>query len=413
MSARRTTGVRSDPPSLRADEGLPSLAPAADAVAEAERKRVSEDRVNLLLVDDQEANLVALSAVLEPFGETLVTARSGREALKHLLEREFAAVLLDVRMPDMDGFETAALMRERDKNRHTPILFLTAIHQADDEVLKGYELGAVDYVFKPVSPEILRAKVAVFVELSKRRKHEREAREELARSNRDLSEFAQIVAHDLQAPLRGVTAHLERLVKSVAGLDDEAKRRVATAVSEAERMKAQIRDLLEYARVRDHAPEPRTTDSAAALKEALGRIRVPLEEAGAQIEKGELPLVHVDPAELTQLFQNLVDNAVKFCSAKPPHVRIGAERAGDAWRFFVEDNGIGIAEGDRERIFGLFQRLHTPQEFPGTGIGLAICRRIVERNGGRIWVEARPSGGSAFRFTLPASREPVPAGEKR
>jgi light-regulated signal transduction histidine kinase (bacteriophytochrome) len=210
-----------------------------------------------------------------------------------------------------------------------------------------------------------------------------------------------------------VTAHLERLVKTVAGLDDEAKRRVATAVAEAERRKAQIRDLLEYARVRDHAPEPRTTDSGAALKEALGRIRVPIEESGAKVEKGEMPLVHVDPTELAQLFQNLVANAIKFRRTAPPLVRIGAERAGDAWRFFVEDNGIGIAEGDRERIFGLFQRLHTQQEFPGTGIGLAICRRIVERNGGRIWVEARPGGGSAFRFTLPVPREPAPAGEKR
>jgi signal transduction histidine kinase len=387
-------------------EGLPSLPVAAPAAEEGVRTGTPEDRVNLLLVDDQEANLTALAAVLEPFGETIVTARSGREALKHLLEREFAVVLLDVRMPDMDGFETAALIRDRDKNRHTPILFLTAISQSDEEVLKGYELGAVDYVFKPVRPEILRAKVSVFVELSKRRKHEREAREELARSNRDLSEFAQIVAHDLQSPLRGVTAHLERLAKSVAGLDDEAKRRVATAVAEAERMRAQIRDLLAYARVRDRPPEPRTTDSGVALTEALARLRVPLEEAGAQVERGELPLVHVDPGELSQLFQNLVDNAVKFRRGpEKPRVRVAAERDGEAWRFAVEDDGIGIAEPDRERIFGVFQRLHTLQEFPGTGIGLAICRRIVERNGGRIWVEARPGGGSVFRFTLQAPRE--------
>ena len=405
MRSRRAPAETSTSPSLRAEGSVPSLPDAAPAAVEGDRTDVPEDRVNLLLVDDQEANLTALAAVLEPFGEAIVTARSGREALRHLLEREFAVVLLDVRMPDMDGFETAALIRERDKNRHTPILFLTAISQSDEEVLKGYELGAVDYVFKPVRPEILRAKVAVFVELSKRRKHERAAREELARSNRDLSEFAQIVAHDLQAPLRGVTAHLERLAKSVSGLDDEAKRRVSTAVAEAERMKAQIRDLLAYARVRDRPPEPRTTDSGVALTEALARVRVPLEEAGAKVERGELPLVYVDPGELSQLFQNLVDNAVKFRGAEKPHVRVAADKDGDAWRFTVEDNGIGIAEPDRERIFGVFQRLHTLQEFPGTGIGLAICRRIVERNGGRIWVEARQGGGSAFRFTLPAPRE--------
>src|SRR5262245_28422221 len=362
---------------------------------------MSDERVSLLLVDDQEANLSALEAVLEPFGEHLVKARSGREALERLLQHEFAVVLLDVQMPGMSGFDIAALVRARDRTRHTPILFLTAISQSDEDVRRGYELGAVDYVFKPIAPEILRAKVSVFGALFRRRRQEAAARAELARSNRDLEEFAHVVAHDLQAPLRGVTGHLERLDQRAQDLDEAARRHVVAAVSDAERMKQQIRDLLAYARARNHEPEPRTTDAAAVLREVLERLRVPIEESRAEVTNGPLPVFLVDPTELSQVLQNLVENAVKFRRDVPPKVHVSAERLGDAWRFSVAANGIGIPAKDAERIFGVFQRLHTREEFPGTGIGLALCRRLVEHGGGRIWVEPRNGAGSTFHFTLP------------
>jgi signal transduction histidine kinase len=364
---------------------------------------MTDDRVSLLLVDDQEANLSALEAVLEPFGEHLVKARSGREALERLLQTDFAVVLLDVQMPGMSGFDIAALVRARDRTRHTPILFLTAISQTDADVRRGYELGAVDYVFKPIAPEILRAKVAVFVELHRRRRQETLAREELARSNRDLEEFAHVVAHDLQAPLRGVTSHLESLAKHEGSLEDRDRRHLDAAVADAERMKQQIRDLLAYARARNREAVPEPTDAAAVLREVLGRLRVPLEETHAQVTHGPLPVLLVDPTELAQVLQNLVENAVKFHGAAAPRVHVSAERTGEHWRFSVADNGIGIAAKDSERIFGVFQRLHTREEFPGTGIGLALCRRLVEHRGGRIWVESKNGAGSTFHFTLPAS----------
>jgi two-component system sensor histidine kinase/response regulator len=368
---------------------------------------MSDDRVSLLLVDDQEANLSALEAVLEPFGENLVKARSGREALERLLQHDFAVVLLDVQMPGMSGFDIAALVRARDRTRHTPILFLTAISQTDQDVRRGYELGAVDYVFKPIAPEILRAKVAVFVELHRRRHQEVAAREELARSNRDLEEFAHVVAHDLQAPLRSVTGHLDLLAKRAVGLDEKARHHVDAAVADADRMKQQIRDLLAYARARNREAEPRPTDAAVVLREVVGRLRVPIEEARAEVTHGPLPVLLVDPTELSQVLQNLVENAVKFHGPVAPKVRVEAERTGDHWRFSVADNGIGIAAKDSERIFGVFQRLHTREEFPGTGIGLALCRRLVEHRGGRIWVESKNGAGSTFHFTLPAVAAPA------
>src|SRR5262245_5555199 len=366
---------------------------------------MNEAPVDILLVDDNEANLQALAAVLEGYGEHLVKARSGPEALLRLLEREFAVVLLDVQMPGMDGFETAEMIRARGRSHDTPIVFLTAFGQTDEQVLRGYALGAVDYVFKPIAPEILRSKVAVFAELVRRRRREAAVRAELARSNEELARFAEVVAHDLQAPLRGVQGHLDLLGRrAAAALDDDAKRLVGHAVADAERMGAQIRDLLAYARVRSVPPETRVIDVGDALRRALEMVRAPIQEARADVSHGPMPVLVADPVRLAQVFQNLIDNAVKFRdSAQPPRVRVEAERKGDEWEFTVADNGIGIPEKDRERVFGVFQRLHSRAQYPGTGIGLAICRRIVEGHGGRMWITGAPGRGSTFHFTLPAA----------
>lgn len=365
-----------------------------------------EESVDILLVDDHEANLLSLAAILEGYGDHLVKARSGPEALLRLLEREFAVVLLDVQMPGMDGFETAEMIRARGRSHDTPIVFLTAFNQSEDHVLRGYALGAVDYVFKPIAPEILRSKVAVFVELVRRRRREAAVRGELARSNQELATFAEVVAHDLQAPLRGVQGHLDLLSKRAgASLDDSAKRLVSNAVAEAERMGAQIRDLLAYARVRSEPPETRVIDTGESLRRALEMLRAPMEDVKAEVTHGSLPVLVADPLRMTQLFQNLVENAVKFRTEAAPRVRVSAERRGEEWEFTVSDNGIGIEEKSRERVFGVFQRLHSRAEYPGTGIGLAICRKIVEGHGGRIWVDAADGGGSAFHFTIPATAE--------
>ncbi len=363
-----------------------------------------ESPVNVLLVDDQAANLIALEAVLEPFGERLVKARSGPDALRCLLDDDFALVLLDVQMPGMDGFATAEFIRARERTRHTPILFLTANDRTEQQAVKGYALGAADYVFKPIAPEILRAKVAVFVELFRRGRREAAVREELARSNRDLEEFAHVIAHDLQAPLRSVTGHLDALARRMgARLDGETRPFLDDAVAAAARMRVQISDLLKFARVGERPEASVTAQAEVALDRALDTLRPAIAEAGAEVLRQPLPMVRADPTELGQLFQNLLDNALKFRAGTAPKIDVRARRVDDFVEFTVEDNGIGLdTSHDADRIFGVFQRLHTREEFPGNGIGLAICRRIVENHGGKIWVRSRKGAGATFHFTLPA-----------
>ena len=369
-------------------------------------------RASILLVDDQEINLRLLEAILRTGDEALVKARSGPEALKALLERDFAVVLLDVQMPGMDGFETAELVRARERTRHTPILFVTAIDRDAEHVRRGYLLGAVDYLFKPLDPDVLRAKVGVFVELWRMRQAERRANEalaertrELERSNDDLAEFAQVVAHDLQAPLRTVGGHLASLAREEGRLDEPGRRALAHARADVDRLHALVRDLLAYARVRTDPPAPRPTDCGTLVREVLDGLRAPLEEAGAVVEVGALPRVDADPTRLAQVFQNLLDNAVKYRRAEAPRVAVTCERTGDEWTFRVADRGIGIEPKDHARVFAPGQRLHARDEVPGTGMGLAICRKVVESHGGRMGVTSQPGEGTTFWFTLPADGE--------
>ena len=368
---------------------------------------VPEPRVNLLMVDDQDSNLVALEACLEVLGENLVQARSGEEALKALLEQDFAAILLDVQMPGMDGFETADLIRRRERTRHTPILFLTAINKSDTHVLRGYALGAVDYMFKPIVPEILRSKVQAFVELFKMRQRETliatalaQKTRELERSNAELEQFAHVVAHDLQEPLRSVTGYLKLLERRHAeALAPEAPEFVHFAVDGAQRMRQLILDLLEYARV-GQATEPAPTPLDAALDRVLRSLRAAIEESGAEVTRDPLPTVVADAGQVERLLLNLIGNALKFKGKDPPRIHVGVQRRANDWLFSVKDNGIGIEGKDLERVFVLFQRLHG-REQPGSGIGLAVCKKIVERHGGRIWAESDPGQGTILSFTLP------------
>lgn len=232
----------------------------------------------------------------------------------------------------------------------------------------------------------------------------RAAVHDLERSNRDLEQFAYVASHDLQEPLRMVSGFLGLLRdRYTANLSGKAQEYVRYAVDGADRMSMLIRDLLEYSRVGTRGGELCRVDTAAAARTALANCRASVEAAGAACEVGELPVVAGDAAQLAQLFQNLIGNAIKFRrQAIAPHVRIRAERQGGQWLFQVADNGIGIEPGQTERIFLVFQRLHTREQYEGTGIGLAICKKIVERHNGRIWAESTPGEGSTFCFTLPA-----------
>ena len=379
-------------------------------------------KASILLVDDRPENLLALEAALEPLNQDLVKANSGEEALRMLLKQEFAVILLDVQMPGIDGFETATQIKKRDKTKDIPIIFLTAISREPHHALRGYSTGAVDYLAKPFDPWVLRAKVAVFVDLYEKndllkqqaellaqRLEERERAEaaleekakELERSNADLAQFAYVASHDLQEPLRVMSGYIGLLNDSYGEhASDETRMFIGRIENAISRMDTLIRDLLSFARVGTARAEFQPSNCNDMLDHALSNLEVAIKEADASVEQSELPTVPADQSQLVQLFQNLVGNAIKFRGEEPPRIAIRAEQKNGEWLFSVKDNGIGIAPEHVDRIFTIFERLNSAETYPGSGIGLSVCKRIVERHGGQIWAESKPGDGTCVYFTL-------------
>ncbi len=228
----------------------------------------------------------------------------------------------------------------------------------------------------------------------------------LARSNTELEQFAYVASHDLQEPLRMVVGYVQLLEKRLAGqLDTDTREFMDFAVDGAVRMQGMIDDILTYSRITTEAKPLAPVDSAAALLEALDRLASRIKESGAEVDFQSLPSVVADRSQLVQLFQNLISNSIKFCKDRAPRVRVQAAHEAGRWRFSVTDNGIGIGPEYRAQLFVIFRRLHTQREFPGTGIGLAICRRIIERHGGEIGIDSAPGGGAVFWFTLPEEHD--------
>lgn len=232
---------------------------------------------------------------------------------------------------------------------------------------------------------------------------------QLERSNQELEQFAYVASHDLQEPLRVVAGYLQLLERRYKGrLDQDADKFIAFAVDAAKRMQALINDLLAYSRVGRQLKPMIPTDMNQVVADALKNLRVMIEERGAVVEVGELPTVSADAGQLTLVFQNLIGNAIKFHGDKPPLVRVQAKACPKEWEFSIQDNGIGIDMQYSKRIFLIFQRLHTREEYPGTGIGLAICQKIIERHGGRVWLESQSGQGSTFFFTIPSEVQDTP-----
>jgi light-regulated signal transduction histidine kinase (bacteriophytochrome) len=230
----------------------------------------------------------------------------------------------------------------------------------------------------------------------------RKSVEELARSNADLQEFAFAASHDLQEPLRTVGGFVQLLQRKYGHrLDAEAQTFIQYAVEGVQRMETLIKDLLTYSRVNTHGKELTPTDAGVAFNAALGNLHALIVETTAEISRGELPTVRADASQLIQLFQNLLGNALKFRSEAPPKIDVSARREGNFWQFSIRDNGIGIEPKFHNTVFEAFRSLHTRKKYPGTGIGLATCKKIIERHGGRIWVESKLGEGATFHFTLP------------
>jgi len=394
---------------------------------------MSREPVNILLVDDQPAKLLTYEMILGGLEENLIRANSGKEALDILLRTEVAVVLIDVCMPELDGFELASMIRTHPRFQRTAIILVSGVLVEDADRLRGYDSGAVDYVSVPIIPEILRAKVSVFADLFRKTKElvrlneelversnqiqqeltMRQAAEErlrqyaieLERSNRDLDQFAAVASHDLQEPLRMVVSFMKLLASRLEGrLDGESEEFFGFAMEGALRMRQLIQDLLAYSRVRTYPAELADTDCGAVLRAAISDVAVAVQEAKAVITSDPLPTLKAVPSQVGQLLQNLLSNSLKFSGPERPRIHVSAQLNGDEWIFSVRDNGIGIQPEHHERVFGIFQRLHTRDEYAGTGMGLAICKKIVEGHGGRIWIESQFGHGTTVFFSLPASR---------
>ncbi len=326
-----------------------------------------------------------------------------------MLRHHFAVVLLDVQMPEMDGFETAMLMQEQESMRGVPIIFVTAISKEEKYATQAAEIGAVDYIFKPINPDILRSKVKVYLDLYVQREQILKLNRTLSRSNADLEQFAYVASHDLQEPLRMVVTYTELLAERYKGLlDEKADKYIHYAVDGAKRMQQLVKDLLAFSRVDTQGEKPTPIESESVLKNVLDSLKLAIEQTEAEIVCGALPPVCADKVQLAQVFQNLIGNALKFHGQHPPRIDIGAERNGDKWAFHVKDNGIGIDGQYAEVVFQMFQRLHQRGQYDGSGIGLAIAKKIVERHGGRIWFNSELEKGSTFSFTMPAAPGNVP-----
>ena len=361
------------------------------------------------MVDDRADNLLALEAVLEPLGAALVRAGSGEEALRHLLTAEVAVIILDVQMPGMDGFETARLIKAREKTRNVPIIFLTAISGEAEHHLEGYRSGAVDYVYKPFSPEALRSKVSVFLELWRQGNLVARQREllagqlaeverlngELERSNAALERFAAAAAVDIEEPLDNVAGMLDLLSnRHRAELDEVAVLLIDRAQSNLSRVRDHVASLLEYARASAEGLKLERLSLDDVVDEAAARVS---RAAGVRLAVGRLPAVMGDRLRLVKLFGELFDNAVRHGGTRPLTVRVEAEDGPAAVTMAVADDGHGIP---LELRAGLFTLLPVGA---GRGVGLATCRRIVEGHGGTIWAEPADDDGrgACIRFTLP------------
>jgi signal transduction histidine kinase len=387
----------------------------------------NEPKVNILMVDDEPANLEALEAILEPLNQKLYRANSGTEALRCVLDRDYAVILLDVQMPDLTGIETAALIRERERSRTTPIIFLTGVVKTSEMVFKGYSTGAVDYLMKPVVSGILRAKVEVFVELAIARHAlqqevaERsriaaeiaklnmaleQRNEDLIAANSDLEAFGHSVSHDLRMPLRHIHAYISMLEDSAAPkLSEEERRQFKVIRDAARRMGQLIDDLLAFSRIGRVEVTKGRIDNAAIVQQVIAEMQPDIKDRRIEWDIGALPAVNGDVNLMRQVWANLLANAVKYTRPRPQaQIRIGAVTQDDEIIFSVSDNGVGFDPAYADRLFGVFQRLHSEKQFEGTGVGLANVRRIVQRHGGRTWAEAKLDEGASFYFSLPLRR---------
>ena len=357
--------------------------------------------MQLLIIDDTQADHDLAVAYLEGAGGyyQFHHAYSAEEGLEIVRTHPIDCVLLDYHIPGKDGLEVLRQLTDADKI--VPVIMMTG--EGNEFVaVTAMKLGSQDYIPKKVlTSAALKRAVERAVERTEMTKRMEQYKTQIEQSNRDLEQFAHIVAHDLKSPLRAVTQHLTLINnKCATALDEKSRRSLAFAVEGATRMRLLIEALFEYARIGFSEPEFDTVQLEAVLEQTTRDLSAVIEESGAQITHDKLPEVKGDGILLAQLLQNLIANAIKYCK-ETPHIHISATETDGGWKISVKDNGIGIPKAQHQQIFAIFRRLHVEDDYPGIGLGLAICDRIVKQHGGAIVVESEPGKGSCFTFTLP------------
>jgi signal transduction histidine kinase len=358
-----------------------------------------------LLVEDNPADveLVLLALRKDGFDVSSDVVQTVEEFTLRIHAAAYDLILVDYNLPQGSGMEVLEILRR--ENLDLPLIVVTG-YLGEEKAVECIKQGATDCVLKDHLARLpLSARRAL--DEKRLRQQRRQSEEELARSNAELEQFAYVASHDLQEPLRMIANYTQLLAERYRGkLDEQADKYIAYSVDGATRMQTLIQDLLKFSRVGRAEIEPQTTDCRAVVEQALKNLQAVIEESGAVVKWNGLPMVMADLPQLTQVFQNLIANAIKFRGAENPVIQIDAEKKDQEWLLTVSDNGIGIPVESWQDIFVIFRRLHTRTEYAGNGIGLSICKKIIERHGGRIWIEAQAKPGCRFGFTLPSEPSP-------
>ncbi|MDX2096770.1 MAG: ATP-binding protein [Leptolyngbyaceae cyanobacterium bins.59] len=366
-------------------------------------------RGEILIVDDTPDNLRVLSAMLTSRGFEVRKALNGPRAISSAQLEPPELILLDIKMPEMSGYEVCRLLKANIKTRSIPVIFISALDDATDKV-QAFAVGGVDYITKPFQA----AEVLARIEHQLQIQHLQEqlliqnqvlehSNRELERSNRELEQFAYMVSHDLQQPLQSITGFAQLLLMKHETQLDECDRDYLIRIEQAgSRMKRLIQDILTYAQVGKQSQALQPVDCNLVLQQVLDNLQSSIAEKQVQFVCEALPTILANETQLTQLLQNLISNAIKFVPPDThPKITLSAALQGNQWVLMVQDNGIGIADIDRDRIFEMFQRVHSNEKYPGTGIGLATCKKIVEHHGGQIWIESELGQGTIVYLSLP------------
>ncbi|MDP2388206.1 MAG: response regulator [Bacteroidota bacterium] len=363
----------------------------------------------ILIVDDKPENLIALEVVLKDLDIELIKATSGNDALRETLHHDFALALLDIQMPEMDGYELAGILREEEKTAQLPFIFISAVYTDNLNVFKGYEKGAFSFITKPFQPEILINKVKFFIEKHQQEIALYELNKDLEQKNidlqfamKELESFSYSVSHDLRAPLRAIGGYSRILKEDYESIfDDSAKRTLGMVIKNANRMGQLIDDLLAFSRLGKQHLSMVNLNMNSLNSSIASELRAHYPDRKIEIDIQPLLNAKGDNNMVRHVLTNLISNAIKYSGKQEKsHIEIGCYKEDKNIVYYIKDNGVGFDMNYYDKLFGVFQRLHNDSDFEGTGIGLSIVKRIITKHGGRVWATSEINNGATFYFSL-------------